>query len=220
MGIKVTGGVKVPQGKFSVYTPPPPLTGPQLWSWGGNSPNGQLGLLDADNRSSPTQVGTDINWSVLSAARFHSHAVKADGTLWGWGDGGTGGYLGLGDSLDRSSPTQVGALTDWATVGVGNQVGHAIKTNGELWGWGKGGSGQIGNELTSVQLNPIKIGSDTWSMVSGGSGHTLAIRTDGSLWGWGANSFGQLGLDDTPNRSSPVQIGNDTNWTYVTGSSN
>ena len=40
-------------------------------------------------------------------------------TLFTWGGGGQG-RLGLGDTTSRSSPVQVGALTDWAQVSAGS----------------------------------------------------------------------------------------------------
>ena len=49
-------------------------------------------------------------WAVL--------ATKTDGTLWSWGKNlgyvpaGQGGGLGLNDSIDRSSPTQIPG-TNW-----------------------------------------------------------------------------------------------------------
>jgi alpha-tubulin suppressor-like RCC1 family protein len=39
-------------------------------------------------------------------------AVKTDGTLWSWGDGNFG-VLGTNDTIDKSSPVQIGALTTW-----------------------------------------------------------------------------------------------------------
>jgi hypothetical protein len=55
-----------------------------LWSWGRNN-NGQLGLSDRVNRSSPTQVGTNITWSKLSFGLQNDgseavFAIKTDGT--------------------------------------------------------------------------------------------------------------------------------------------
>jgi hypothetical protein len=44
-----------------------------------------------------------------------SSAIKTDGTLWTWGSN-SGGPLGLGDVISRSSPVQVGALTTWISV--------------------------------------------------------------------------------------------------------
>ena len=92
-----------------------------LWSWGANT-NGQLGLGDTANRSSPVQVGALTAWSKISAGQNFSASIKTDGTLWAWGYNTTFGSLGLGDTTNRSSPTQVGLLTSWQTVEAGSNV--------------------------------------------------------------------------------------------------
>jgi len=84
-----------------------------LWTWGFNN-YGQLGLGNTTNRSSPVQVGSLTNWKQVSQGTNASHtgAVKTDGTLWTWGFNNLG-QLGLGDSNNRSSPVQVGSLTNF-----------------------------------------------------------------------------------------------------------
>ena len=54
-------------------------------------------------------------------------AIKTDGTLWAWGENGFG-QLGLGNVTDRSTPVQVGALADWASVSGGQSHTVAIKS--------------------------------------------------------------------------------------------
>ena len=76
MGITVSGGVKIPQGRFEVYVAPPPPPGKELWSWGRNS-DGELGFDDTTNRSSPVQVGALTDWSSVSSGNFHSLALKS-----------------------------------------------------------------------------------------------------------------------------------------------
>ena len=44
-----------------------------------------------------------------------SHAIKTDGTLWGWGNNQYG-QLGQGDVSILSSPVQIGSNTDWDQV--------------------------------------------------------------------------------------------------------
>lgn len=75
MSIKISGGVKVPQGRFSVYTPPPPQ-GKELWAWG-NSYAGQTGHGDTVSRSSPVQVGSLTDWANVEAGGSHSLALKS-----------------------------------------------------------------------------------------------------------------------------------------------
>jgi alpha-tubulin suppressor-like RCC1 family protein len=52
-----------------------------LWLWGRNQ-FGQLGDNTVTNRSSPVQtVAAGTNWKQASGGRFHSAAIKTDGTL-------------------------------------------------------------------------------------------------------------------------------------------
>jgi alpha-tubulin suppressor-like RCC1 family protein len=249
------------KGSFGlVYTlPPPPVS--YLWSWGRNN-NGQLGLGDTTNRSSPTQIGAGYSnvsaseshalvlktngtlwamgsnslgnlglgdntqrsspvqvgalttWSTISAgAGSHSMAIKTDGTLWAWGYYYQG-QLGLGESgsfTGKSSPVQVGALTNWLRISSGNYHNVSVKTDGTMWSWGQNDSGQLG--VSGTYSSPIQVGGlTTWLSVACGSYHSIAVTTGGSMWAWGRNANGRLGLGDTNNRSSPVQIGALTNW--------
>jgi alpha-tubulin suppressor-like RCC1 family protein len=56
--------------------------------------------------------------------------------LWSWGSN-LSGQLGLGDEIYRSSPVQVGSLTDWKDISTGGRHSLAIKTNGTSMVMGK-----------------------------------------------------------------------------------
>ena len=105
-------------------------TSGQLFSWGTGSA-GVLGSGASTNRSSPVQVGALTTWaSVSSAASDVTHAVKTDGTLWGWGAVNLG-EIGNGDSSlpHYSSPVQIGAATDWIPfVQQRGHMGAALRT--------------------------------------------------------------------------------------------
>lgn len=183
-----------------------------LWMWGQNN-NGQLGLGNTTNRSSPVQVGSLTNWRSVSVGSLHTMAIKTDGTLWAWGSGGSG-ELGLGNLTSYSSPKQIGALTSWSAVSSGQARTFAVRTNGTLWGWGLSALGPGSNASS-----PVQIGTDTnWKFVNVSTGSTQnrhAIKTDGTLWGWGANNYGILGRGYGGYQSSPVPIGSATNWSFV-----
>ena len=186
-----------------------------LWTWGDNA-HGKLGLSTDPtvDRSSPTQVGALVNWSQVVAGRYHTAAIKTDGTLWTWGDNAYG-QLGLNTPTgeDRSSPVQVGALTNWSQVSASSSSTAAVKTDGTLWIWGSGANGKQGQNNTTTYSSPVQIGSlNTWAQVSCGFFHTAAVKTDGTLWTWGDNVRGQLGNDLMTDVSSPIQIGSLTTW--------
>jgi alpha-tubulin suppressor-like RCC1 family protein len=192
-----------------------------IWSWGIGT-NGRLGLNNTLSRSSPVQIGLSGDWSDIAVSRYGSvSAIKSNGTLWAWGLNNDSGRLGLNDLIDRSSPTQVGTLTNWKQTSQ-SYFTIAVKTDGTLWGWGLGLRGQLGLNVSSVfASSPIQIGSLTnWNKVSSKGSGVNAIKTDGTLWSWGSNTSGMLGLNNNIYRSSPVQVGTGTNWKEVATGSN
>lgn len=132
-----------------------------------------------------------------------------------WGTG-SAGVLGQGNTINCSSPVQVGSLTNWATLSVGWSNALAIKSDGTLWAWGNNSYGQLGQNNTIYRSSPVQVGAGTdWAKAYTLCGMAAAIKTGGTLWTWGTNYAAQLGLGDTINRSSPVQVGSDTNWAKV-----
>jgi alpha-tubulin suppressor-like RCC1 family protein len=192
---------------------------PGLFAWGRNQ-NGQLGLGNVVNGSSPVQVGLLTNWSQITTGTSFTVAVKTNGTLWSWGYNAAG-RLGLNDTTYRSSPVQIGALTTWYQVAAGGGHTLAIKTDGTLWAWGVNNSGQLGLNDTPHRSSPVQVGAlTTWYQIAAGDAFSLAIKTDGTLWSWGYNTtYGALGLGDVVNRSSPVQVGALTTWSRIAGGS-
>jgi len=198
------------------FTPPGPAY--ELYAWGYNGYFAYLGTNNTTSYSSPVQVGALTDWAKVDAGNF-TLATKTDGTLWSWGLN-SDGQLGLGISgfgAQRSSPVQVGALTNWAKVSASLvSFSLAVKTDGTLWSWGRNDEGQLGHGNTTNRSSPVQVGALTnWDKVSVGSSQMLAIKTDGTLWSWGAGGSGRLGLGDTTGRFSPVQVGSETNWLEI-----
>lgn len=153
-------------------------------------------------------------------ANGHAAAIRDDGTLWTWGNGGSG-QLGLGIFATYQQPRQVGTATYWSSVHLGNAFTLALSQTGILLAWGSNSSGQLGDGTTTTRTAPVVIAAgQTWANVSGGSSHSLGVSTNGTLWAWGSNSSSQLGDGTTTQRNSPVQIGTDTDWVSVSAGSN
>ena len=197
--------------------------GDELFIWGSGSV-GRLGNLSTTNRSTPvTTFAGGTNWKQVSGNDSSTSAIKTDGTLWTWGNGGYG-QLGNAAIIDRSTPvTTFAGGTNWKQVSGGLFNMAAIKTDGTLWTWGRGNYGQLGNAVTTNASTPVTTfaGGTNWKQVSSGSGNTAAIKTDGTLWTWGNGGYGQLGnAVTTGNRSTPVTtFAGGTNWKQVSCSS-
>jgi alpha-tubulin suppressor-like RCC1 family protein len=206
-----------------------------MWSWGWNG-EGELGLGDANDRLTPSQIGCTSDWlpqgvsgtnlSTIAVGDMYNIARKTEGTIWSWGYN-VEGQLGVGDYTNRNTPSLIGTSSDWSIIAAGGNgyAGHtiAIKTNGTVWSWGYNTYGQLGLGDTISRNTPsqIIIGTDNdWSIVVAGELHTIARQNNGTLWAWGSNGSGQLGLEDSSNRNTPSQIGTNSDWSIMAGGTN
>jgi alpha-tubulin suppressor-like RCC1 family protein len=154
-----------------------------LWLWGSNI-QGQLGINAAGtNRSSPVQtVAYGTNWKLVNCGRYHTTAIKTDGTLWLWGQNNNGQ---LGDNTsggNKPSPVQTVAYgTNWKSVSCGYYNNAAIKTDGTLWLWGRNNYGQLGNNTSgagtdkSSPVQTVAYGTN-WKLIDCGGYHVAAIK--------------------------------------------
>jgi len=156
-------------------------------------------------------------WKEVAAGTFHTLAIASDGSLWSWGWNNKG-ELGLGDNINRNTPTQLGVGNDWTSVSAGDEFSLAIKNDGTLWSWGLNNSGQLGLGDNTDRNSPVQVGVGTnWQKVSAGHYFSLAITFDNALFSWGRNDYSQLGLGDTLDRNSPEQIGLSNDWQSIAG---
>ncbi len=138
----------------------------------------------------PERFGSEHDWRGVAAGFMHALALKADGSLWGWGRNYSG-QLARPASTDLiPAPTQIGAQTDWSQISVG--AGHclALKTNGSLWAWGQNDCGQVGDGTTNNAFSPKMIGSaNDWKAIAAGAFSSYTLKRDHSLWGWAGADF-------------------------------
>ena len=95
--------------------------------------------------------------------------------IYSWGQNSSG-ELGQNNTINLSSPVQVGALTNWAQSSAGNAFSTCVKTDGTLWTWGDNYYGQLGDGTTVDKSSPVQVGALTsWYQVSAGGYHTTAL---------------------------------------------
>ena len=113
-------------------------------------------------------------------------------------------------------------------LSVAGGLNHNLVINktGELWVWGRGSYGRIGDGSTNVHRNSPKklpLRSSTglsvkWKKADGGGAHSMAITETGELYTWGNNSAAQLGDGTTVNKHIPTRIGIGKKWKEVVAS--
>ncbi|MDD2913397.1 MAG: hypothetical protein PHS29_02030, partial [Candidatus Pacebacteria bacterium] len=163
-------------------------------------------------------VGYLTGITKIAAGRYHSLALKSDGTVYAWG-GGDYGQLGDGSNNSRLTPIQVkgvggvGYLTDVIEIAGGTSHSLALKSDGTVFAWGNNTFCQQGNGTTTNWPTPVQVKgvggvgylTDIESIM-GGLYHSLALKSDGTVYAWGGNSFGELGDGTTTSRCTPVQV--------------
>lgn len=88
--------------------------------------------------------------------------------------------------------------------------------NGDIYGWGFSGNGQLGAGSAGTYAQPTPVGAGSqWTTVSPGPSATAFIRSDGALFMAGYNASGQLGDGTTTQRNSPVPVSAGSTWTAV-----
>jgi len=166
-----------------------------LYCWGYNG-NGMLGNGTNVNSNVPVQEDSvSTTWVSVSVGREHTCGVKTDGTLWCWGKN-LDGQLGDNTTTDKDIPVQeYSQSTSWESVSAGRNHTCGVKTDGDLWCWGKNSYGQLGDNTIIDSYIPVRESSrsSNWESVSSGGYHTCGIKTDDSLYCWGEHKYGQLG---------------------------
>lgn len=158
----------------------------RVWTWGSNG-LGQLGNGDAsatrDGTPKPVNFpdGSPVRVAAVRLGFNSTLALRADGTVWLWGEtrlGGTPVY----------TPQLISGLPKIVAIGASGYSYSALGADGSLWAWGRNAS-----------VNPTTFRSNmSFSRASGGpfADSMFAQDTGGRWWVTGYNGYSQLGLGD------------------------
>lgn len=91
-------------------------------------------------------------------------------------------------------------------VGAGKAYSVILDVDGNLWGWGSNGYGQLANGKTEQCILPTASILPPLYSIGPGIGHCLAIDFDGKLFAWGWNGFEQLGQPQAQSQHEPKRV--------------
>lgn len=170
-----------------------------VWAWGVNH-YGQLGngtIYDTNGSSNYWTPQQTLISDVVQISSLFSNtvALKADGTVWGWGNGTSTQVGGL-------TPQRVGenvaGFEDIIAVAAGEYHSVALKADGTVWVWGSSSFGLDGNGVEYTNYPNYRLPRQVPNFgdvvqIAAGDIHIAALKRDGSVWVWVGNSGGVCG---------------------------
>ena len=152
---------------------------------GGTGPAGSVVSWGSDRFGALSGTPSGADYVAVAAGGWHSLALKADGSIVGWGSNVDGfpwcpvSPPGFPDCPWWGQATPP-AGNDYVAIAAGSYFGLALKSDGSIVGWGRG--------YCDVTTPP----ADTdFVAISAGHDYALALKSDGSIVGWGCNDYGQ-----------------------------
>lgn len=161
------------------------------------------------SNSAPRKVKNLKDVLSVVAGDYHFLALKADGTVWGGGCNHFG-QLGNGTRENQfNEASQVFNLYAVKEIIAGSNHNFAIKTNGEVWGWGLNDNSQLTRGVKTEQTTPILVDNSMEVVqISAGYSHSLMRINDGRVFGWGSNENNQLTSKHLEVCYAPVLLSN------------
>lgn len=187
------------------------------WGWDSNGQVGETTRLFPNNNPTPVlaPAGALAGKKVvaIAAGTYHNLALTAEGRLYAWG-GNWAGQLGTGYAYypwESVEVKQDGVLAGETVVAIaaGDGFSMALSADGEVFTWGSGNQGRLGNGSTADSYLPVRVVGLTGKRIvkiAAGNQHGLALDADGNVYAWGNNWGGQVGDGTMVERQIPTLI--------------
>lgn len=173
-----------------------------VWTQGSNKYK-QLGV-DGDEVKEPTKISDLSGVSKIACGKRHTVALTEHGDLLSWGWGGSmfeAGALGHGDKELQLVPKKVEGLPDnLVDISCGHFSTFALTDTGDVWGWGRGEFGALGQGSSASYKHPALLDclhGMKIVKVSCTSTFAAALTEDGVLFMWGRNDAQQLAQSES-----------------------
>lgn len=155
-------------------------------------------------------IDTKVRFSRVTSTSSYVLALTAEGRVYSWGNGAQGA-LGHGSERNQYAPRPVEALSHTVASRVATGWRHSgiVSDRGEIWMWGWGGRGQLGNGNCQDLLVPARVDLPRGTMaidLALGYEHTAAVGAGGNVMTWGGGGRGQLGTGQKRKMETRPQI--------------
>jgi alpha-tubulin suppressor-like RCC1 family protein len=194
-----------------------------VWTWGAGA-DGALGNGATNDSYYPVQVlqagANNVNTPLVGITEVACGssgfciALARYGAVFGWGNNE---FSQLGTAAGGSRLVAVGingvpGSIDAIAAGSAHAIAHS--KDGNVYGWGYNGRGQLGAGFTSVAQLPVVMNNgphgmnDINDLAAGGNFSVMIRNSDRAVFVVGDNQSGQLGIPGNPAiQSVPVRSG-------------
>jgi alpha-tubulin suppressor-like RCC1 family protein len=195
-----------------------------VWTWGAGA-DGALGNGFTNDSSYPVQVfQTDWNNAnrplvgiseIACGSSGFCIALARYGTVFAWGNNEFSQLGRSGGSLSIATPIHIGPGLPIDAIAAGSAHAIAHSKDGNVYGWGYNGRGQLGTGFTSVavssptvmQAGPNNM-NDISDLSAAGNSSVMIRTSDRAVFVAGDNQSGQFGIPgNQSSQSLPVRSG-------------
>lgn len=135
------------------------------YCWGSASTHQKLGVLDENGDPltgteypEPLQMTTDLRFVDIHVSPYSACGLAVDGKAYCWGHKGRG-RMGVGNTSPANAPTpiEVAGGHTFVEIATGLEQTCGWTPDRELYCWGMGTNGQIGDGLITNAISPRKV---------------------------------------------------------------
>lgn len=182
------------------------------WEWNVPSTVTEFSFLvgvsvDVADQAGLQPAGFDFIAQTIDTDSLHTCALDYSGQAWCWGSGGSG-RLGNGATTQQSTPVAVqqGSLR-FVSIDTGKDHTCALTDTGDMYCWGAGSYGRLGNGDTVAASTPqLVLGGIKFKQLAVSRFGACALAVDGKAYCWGNNARGQLGDGTTEDKNVPTEV--------------
>ncbi|MBA2661529.1 MAG: hypothetical protein H0U74_04495 [Bradymonadaceae bacterium] len=198
----------------------------EILCWGANGQgqlgNGEILAGDFNHVKSIVKLNAQDNMGdnlAIALGSAHSCALRSDQTVWCWGFNQVG-QVGQSNMVQAYRwPTKITQIEGAISIASGLNHSCAVNQAGQVWCWGEGIRGQLGNGLTARNHVPVRAEMPTRAVrVVAGFNHSCAIDVNRDVYCWGDNGRGQLGAGlAATSRATPIKVSGLSNVLSLSG---
>ena len=103
------------------------------------------------------QVSNLTNIIEIAGGVSTGYALDNSGHVWAWGRLITDTEISPPQFSFNSNPIQITGLSHIVAIAGGDGDGYALDSSGQVWAWGCGNRGELGNGTTNNSNVPVKV---------------------------------------------------------------